>query len=140
MYVIFGNWLIFISWYHSISLSSLLQLVRKKRKQTQIWYICFWIFNPYHAELYTQDITCMLNCFEEISQNLAFFVILLCSWNSCRYYLQEMMLVEYTLIFKTLETHFIMVVMATYFFPKFLWKMIFFSNKVHLKKKYLSRN
>ena len=22
--------------------------------------------NPYHAELYTQDITCMLNCFEEI--------------------------------------------------------------------------
>jgi hypothetical protein len=30
--------------------------------------------NPYHAKLYTQDITCMLNCFEEISQNLAFFV------------------------------------------------------------------
>jgi hypothetical protein len=35
--------------------------------------------NPYHAELYTQDITCMLNCFEEISQNLAFFLFLLCS-------------------------------------------------------------
>jgi hypothetical protein len=35
--------------------------------------------NPYHAELYTQDITCMLNCFEEISQNLAFFLSLLCS-------------------------------------------------------------
>jgi hypothetical protein len=31
------------------------------------------------AELYTQDITCMLNCFEEISQNLAFFLFLLCS-------------------------------------------------------------
>ena len=35
--------------------------------------------NPYHAELYIQDITCMLNCFEEISQNLAFFLFLLCS-------------------------------------------------------------
>ena len=29
--------------------------------------------NPYHAELYTYDITCMLKCFEEISQNFAFF-------------------------------------------------------------------
>jgi hypothetical protein len=29
--------------------------------------------------LYTQDITCMLNCFEEISQNFAFFLSLLCS-------------------------------------------------------------
>jgi hypothetical protein len=29
--------------------------------------------NPYHAELYTQDITCMLNCLEEISQNIDFF-------------------------------------------------------------------
>jgi hypothetical protein len=28
------------------------------------------LINSYHAELYTQDITCMLNCFEEISQNL----------------------------------------------------------------------
>jgi len=37
------------------------------------------LVNPYHAELYTQDITCMLNCFEEISQNLAFFLFLLCS-------------------------------------------------------------
>ena len=37
------------------------------------------LINPYHAELYTQDITCMLNCFEEISQNLAFFLFLLCS-------------------------------------------------------------
>jgi len=45
-----------------------------------------WYINPYHAELYTQDITCMLNCFEEISQNFAFFGLLLCSWNSCRYY------------------------------------------------------
>jgi hypothetical protein len=25
--------------------------------------------NPYHAELYTLDITSILNCFEEISQN-----------------------------------------------------------------------
>jgi hypothetical protein len=35
--------------------------------------------NPYHAELYIQDITCMLNCFEQISQKLAFFMFLLCS-------------------------------------------------------------
>ena len=37
------------------------------------------LINSYHAELYTQDITCMLNCFEEISQNFAFFLSLLCS-------------------------------------------------------------
>ena len=34
-----------------------------------------------------------------------------------------MMLVEYTLNFKTLETHFIVVAMATYFPPRFFWKM-----------------
>jgi len=33
--------------------------------------------NPYHTELYTQDITCILLCFEETSQNLAFF------WGFC---------------------------------------------------------
>jgi hypothetical protein len=33
--------------------------------------------NPYHVELHTQDITCMLNCFKEISQNLAFLGFLL---------------------------------------------------------------
>jgi hypothetical protein len=32
--------------------------------------------NPYHAELYIQDITCMMNCLEEISQKLAFFLFL----------------------------------------------------------------
>ena len=35
--------------------------------------------NLCHAEWYIQDITCMLNCFEEISQKLAFFLFLLCS-------------------------------------------------------------
>jgi hypothetical protein len=53
----------------------------------------------------------MLNCFEEISQNLAFFGF--CS-------VVKMMLVEYTLNFKTLQTHLIMVAMATYFSPRFL--------------------
>ena len=36
------------------------------------------------------------------------------------------MLVEYTLNFKTLKTHFIVVAMATYFPPRFLWKMKIF--------------
>lgn len=30
-----------------------------------------------HDEIYTQDITCMMNCFQEISQNLPFFVFVL---------------------------------------------------------------
>ena len=75
-------------------------------------------FNPYHVELYTQDITCMLNCFEEISQNLAFFFVFALQLKSLQIlfqYLQEMMLVEYTLNFKTLETHLFVVAMATYF-------------------------
>jgi len=36
------------------------------------------------------------------------------------------MLVEYTLNFKTLETHCIVVAMATYFPPRFLWKIKIF--------------
>ena len=99
---------------------------------SQFIYIpCISFLNPFHAELYTQDITCMLNCFEEISQNLAFFcfcsvvkILVHITSNKDLYsilqsflqYLQEMMLVEYTLNFKTLETHFIMVAMVTYFF------------------------
>ena len=53
----------------------------KNNTQLKNYFTCsfFFLINPYHAELYTQDITCMLNCFEEISQNLAFFLFLLCS-------------------------------------------------------------
>jgi hypothetical protein len=39
------------------------------------------------------------------------------------------MLVEYTLNFKALETHFIVVAMATYFPPRFFLKNENFSNK-----------
>ena len=62
-----------VSQYRWVLLFFYSKIMHKYKALDYHWLALWSSVNPYHAEMYTQDITCMLNCFEEISQNLAFF-------------------------------------------------------------------